>query len=60
VLFRSKKVLTDYQDENNYASLDDSLSALLMEFKDHRTKMGELETRVKELEAELAEAKGSK
>jgi len=44
VLAEAKKVLTDYQDTEGYANLDDALSSLLMEYP-------KLKARIKELEA---------
>jgi len=50
VLGTAKKVLTDFQEKGGYASQGDALNDLLLDY-------GRLQERVKELEAQQAEAK---
>ena len=50
VLGTAKRVLNEFQETGNYGSQSDALSDLLLNYR-------KLEERVKELEAELAEAK---
>jgi hypothetical protein len=50
VLSTAKNVLTDFQEKGGYASQGDALNDLLLDY-------GRLQERVKELEAQLAEAK---
>lgn len=51
VLSQAKDVLNDYKKENNYASLDDALSGLLLDYKELKNRNKELEARISELEA---------
>ena len=50
VLGTAKKVLTDFQEKGGYDSQGDALNDLLLDY-------GRLQERVKELEAQLTEAK---
>lgn len=50
MLSQAKEVLNDYKKENNYASLDDALSGLLLDYKELRKRNKELEARISELE----------
>jgi hypothetical protein len=50
VLGTAKKVLTEFQEKGGYSSQSDALSDLLLDY-------GRLQDKVKELEAQLAEAK---
>jgi len=50
VLGTAKRVLNEFQETGNYSSQSDALSDLLLNYR-------KLEERVKELEAQLAEAK---
>jgi len=65
VLGTSKKVLTDFQMEGDYASQGDALSDLLLDYAKLKGRIKELETeaeklngRIKELEAEIEKLKG--
>ena len=51
VLSQAKEVLVDYKAEKNYASLDDALSGLLLDYKELDKRNKELEARISELEA---------
>ena len=53
VLATAKNVLSDFQEKGGYASQGDALNDLLLDY-------GRLQERVKELEAQLTEAKESK
>jgi hypothetical protein len=50
VLGTAKRVLNEFQETRNYGSQSDALSDLLLDY-------GRLQEKVKELEAQLAEAK---
>jgi len=50
VLDAAKKILNEFQEKGDYASQGDALTDLLLDY-------GRLQERVKELEAQLAEAK---